>query len=113
MQFNHKETYEHLHRLSGVSIQDLKATFDALGTYMILNFMEDKQSYIPYIGNLKTVYEGEDYISGTKKAKVSFEIEVDDMYIKNVGNAVDNNDTDIEKRILQAIGDELTSIISK
>jgi len=112
MKFNHKETYEKLHLYSGIPIEDIRATFDSMGLYLIMCFLEDRKAFIPYIGNVSIKHEGDSCIDGAKKAIVNFEIEADDDLVRNIGQAFDGDEMDIQKKLNNTIFDSLNSIVN-
>ena len=112
MKFNYKEVYEKIHNISGLSLEDTKLFFESLFIYTMLNYLEKEPTYFPNVGKVKFNYIGEQYSNGTnKKARVDFEFEPDDYLLKNIGQAEDGDETDIEKKFKERIGSVLVDIV--
>ncbi len=98
-----KETIEQVHLLSGRSQDDVKLFFTTLVQLLTLNYLEGKGCAIPYIGQLKVVYEGEVIRSKGKEAKLGVKFDPDASLLRIVGQIADGVETDIEADLSKSI----------
>lgn len=113
MRFNSKEAIEKVHLISEQSLEDTKIFFEALLTYIVLNFAEGQPTVLPGIGELHIQHLHDDITSEGKKAVLQLDFFADDYLTKNIGQIVDKEESEIEKRYKARIKNLLNEILLK
>lgn len=106
---NGKDTIEKIRLISGCNYEASKDFFESLITLIIFNHLEGKETYLPYIGSIKLVYEGDQYIGTGKEAIVSLEYKPDYNIKKIIGQIVDGEETELRKILNKKFKIELES----
>jgi len=92
-----KNTIEQVRRINEYSYEDCKHFFESLVTHIILNYLDEKSTYIPYFGEVFIKYDGEDLVQGGREAKVSLSFIADQNLKKIIGQCIDGEETEIER----------------
>ncbi len=113
IRFSNKEHafIQKIHYLSGLPSEDIKEVWEAIVTQTIFNYMEDKPTSFPLIGefNFKHI---DDFISrGKKEAIIETEFVPCDFLKKIIGQIKDGEETEIEKLFKRKIRNSLEKII--
>lgn len=106
-----KEVVEQLNLLSGLGKESSRNFFESLLSQIIINYLDDEPTYIPFIGTIYIRYKGDRFEGNIKKAILDIDFTPDDMLIKNIGQIQDGDETDIEeifeKRLQNALNERL------
>lgn len=102
-----RETIEKVRLIAGCSPDQCKDFFESLLTYIIQNFLENRDSTIPYLGEIDISYLGDEITSEGKIAKVSIQICPNYNLQKIIGQIADKEETEIHKIFKQKIKNEL------
>ena len=93
-----------LHTFSGLKQEDIRDLFMALAYEMIVDYRNGHTSTIPCLGELKLVYCGDSLrADGLMDAKVEVQLDLSQDMIRAVGQIVDGEESDIEKRQMNKI----------
>lgn len=88
---------------SGLKDYEVKDVFLFWTYEMINNWQEKKESVLPYIGKVDFEYMGDQEVSGGRKATGKITIELCDEFLKMVGQIVDGDKSDFERKIERRI----------
>jgi hypothetical protein len=105
-----RSTIEKIRLISGTTYDQCKEFFESLITHISLNYLEEKETYIPYIGSFKFIYDGDTIDSEGKEAKIKIEFSADPNLKKIIGQIVDGNEMEIDKMLFKKIRYELEDI---
>ena len=105
-----KDCIEKIRLISGTSYDQTKDFFESLITHVTLNYLEDKETYIPYLGSFKFIYKGDDIDSKGREAKIEVEFKADNNLKKIIGQIVDGDEIEIEKVLFKKVRYELEDI---
>ena len=106
-----KDTIEKTRLVAGATYEQTKDFFESLYATLILNYLENKPTYIPYFGKLDFKYIGDEIKQGGKEAILSCTFEADYVVKKTVGQIIDGEETEIENLFLRKIKMELDNKI--
>lgn len=97
-----KEVIQKIHLLSGLPLDECKEFYKYQVTALILDYMENKSSHIPLIGDLKIEHLGDTYRNRKgREAVLSVEFSSDAFLNRAVGNIEDGEETEIHDSILR------------
>jgi hypothetical protein len=106
-----KEILEKIHLISGVKKDDVTSVLESLTILIVLNYLNNEDTYIPFIGNCSLRYKGDKTVDGKLEAVVECEFNIDDFLLRNIGQVEDDGVTDAEKilkrRIYATLGEYL------
>lgn len=105
-----RETLMRVHLISGLPYDVVRDVLEALAVFAFMNHLEGKTTKIPFLGNLETVYKGDEIARRGKRAVVEADFKLDDFFVKNVGKAVDKEETDFESMTKKKIFESLSRI---
>ena len=117
-----KITLEIIRNLSRLNTNDINDFFKALMLITLMNFSENEPTKIPYFGELKIDYQGDENKTEGRVAKLDVKFTPSNQLIRNIGQLVDvknsNCDTkitDVEciKDIMSEISKKLNEIMDK
>lgn len=96
-----KSTIKEIRSLTGLNENQVSAVFKALAYVIgIGNYQNNESITIPYFGNFKLNYDGDEIIDGDRKAKVSGFFSLHETLKKNVGIIEDYRETGDDNLIL-------------
>lgn len=99
-----KEFVEKIHLLSGgLPYNDCRKFLESVLTLILIDFQDNSSTYIPFLGEIDVSYAGEEITRKGKQAKVDIKVEPDEFFLRNVGQSVDGDETDIEKNLKKEI----------
>jgi len=88
-----------LHSFSGIKQEDIRDLFMALAYEIMVDYRNGKPATIPYLGDLYLSYIGDSLRpDGLVDAKVDVKLDLCQDMIRAVGQIVDGEESDIEKR---------------
>ena len=97
-----KQTFEKLFLVSSAAnIEKVKDFMEALLTVVVLNYMEGKPTYIPFLGEIEIEFNGDLITTKGREAQVKVQVTPDDKLKRVVGQIQDNVENDIEKMFIQ------------
>lgn len=86
---NSKEMINLIHLYSGKSIEEVESVFRTLLIGLVMDYLDDSDSYLPYIGNISVEYKGDCVIDGGKEAVLSIKIKPCDLLKSLIGQVED------------------------
>jgi hypothetical protein len=107
-----RDTIEKVRLISGSTSEQSKDFFESFITYIVLNYMEGKETIVPYLGVIKLNYEGDEIVKNGKEAKVSLEFIPNSNIKKIVGQIADGEETEIEQSFFKKIKYQLEEIVN-
>jgi hypothetical protein len=110
-------TIQELHLLSGLSESVIQEVLEYVFIRQMEQLLEGAVISIPFIGKLTISYDGDDYIGGTKVAKLSTELTASGL-LKRVVGEIQDDDSDIlsqlmQRKIKSAVQDILNGDVKK
>lgn len=105
-----KDTIEKIRLISGTSYEQCKDFFESLITYITLNYMEGKETYIPFLGQMKIKYLNDQITSSGKVANLIINIESDYNLQRIIGQIIDGDETEIHNLFSNKVKNELEGI---
>ena len=107
-----RDSIDKIHLFSGESKQMIRTFFESLISIILLDFMEESETNIPFLGTIKLQHTGDKDIGGLKEAEVSVIFTPDPSLLKNVGQITDNEECDVEKMIKMRVHEALRSYLN-
>jgi len=107
-----KSVTKKLQLLSKHSKADIQEMLEALVIQMMFDYLEGKETYIPLIGSFKFQFKGDEIVDGTRRAIVRTEFTIDEFLQRVIGQAEDNEETEVEKIFKEKIRQQLTKYLS-
>lgn len=90
-----------LHVFSGIKQEEIKDIFMSLVYEMILDYRNGHPSVIPNLGEIKFVYTGDSLREdGLVDANIKVEVSLCQDMIRSIGQIVDGEESDIEKKLM-------------
>jgi len=108
-----KEILERIHLISGVKKDDVISVLESLSILIVLNYLNNDDTYIPFIGNCHLEYKGDKVIDGKAEAVVKCIFSVDDFLLRNIGQIEDGISVDAEKILKRKIYSTLGEYLNK
>jgi hypothetical protein len=97
-----KDLIEKMHLISGESKDSIRNFFESLVTLLLVDYLENEKTSIPFFGNVKIKYE---------KGEVCLEFDPEDVLLKNLDQMKNRKEPDIfgifKLRIKRALSDYL------
>lgn len=110
---NEKETLEKVHLISGVRKDDVRLVFEALFSLVVMNYMEEETTLLPFLGDLVVEKKGDEYENDKKKALLDAYLVPGYNLIRNIGQVADGEETDVEelfrKRLRNTLYEQINS----
>lgn len=98
--------------ITGISYEQSKDFFDSLLFYIVLNYLENKPTILPYIGEFKLIHNGDIITTDGRIANISIEYVPDDSVKKIIGQISDKeNIVEIEEFLKSKIKNELEETV--
>lgn len=108
-----KRILKKIQLLSGKSLKDVEIFSRHLFNLMILDYAENSVTTIPHVGTFKINYEGDDIKKQGAVAKINIDFTPDPDFLKNIGQIVDEQESDVEKELFKKIKKQLKTIIEE
>lgn len=107
------EALEKIHLISGVKKDDVLQVFKSLAILLVLDYLNNDKTYVPFFGECRLVHEGDNNKEGKLEAIVNCEFNIDDFIKRNIGQISDNSFFDVKKilksQIISTLGDYLNT----
>lgn len=107
-----KETLEKLHLISGFTIENIREVFESFLTLIVLNYLEGKETDIPFLGKFKLEYKGDRMNKKGKQAIVELNFKASDTLLKNIGQIEDKEQSDVAEMLIKKIRFHLHSYLN-
>lgn len=105
-----KAVLEYIQKLAGVSLQNTKEVFIALTAWIALNYMCNRSSFIPLLGKLDIEYVGDVRKQDGTEAVLNIKIDPTTFFLRTIGQAKDQEKSDIERYAEKFIQSSLKKI---
>ena len=109
-----KETIHRIHSLNNdVTIAEVKAVFEMLITTVVLDYLDEETTYIPYLGELSIEHESDSLIDGMRDANVKISIKPDNFVKTVIGQIADGEIVnDLDAALIKKIISDMENRIS-
>ena len=104
---------QRIHFLSGFSLEDIKEIFEAILTQIVFDYMEEKSTHLPYLGELYIEHIDDIVMGGKKEAVIKITLSPEDIVKKIIGQIADKEETDIEKMFKRKIKNSLEKMLTE
>ena len=84
----------------GKNTHDTKEFFESIGIQCILNYVKGEKIIIPFIGEIKITYDGDEVTEKGRIAKLKTDFTPSPFLIRNIGQIQDKETTDAEKILM-------------
>ena len=108
-----REMLEKVHLLSGQTIETVKEVLEGIVTQMVFDFLEERPTSFPLIGDMKLDYLGDSIEDGARKARVHMTFDPNNFLAKVIGQLVDGEENEIEKLYKRKIRISLEGLASE
>ncbi len=93
--------------ISGETLDAVRNVFESLITQIAFNYMNKSSTVIPFIGEFKISYLGDEITKEGKRARLEVEVIPDPALQKVIGQIEDKEEIEIEKTMKQKISENL------
>lgn len=107
-----RDTIENVKLISGVTNEQCRDFFESLVSYIVLNYLQEKPTHLPFLGDITISHDADEITSEGKLAKLSIQITPDFNLQKIIGQIADDEETEIEKIFRDKTKSELDAEIS-
>ena len=107
-----KDTIEKLHLLTGESKETVRRFFESFAFLVTTNFLDDEWTNIPFFGDVKLHHVGDENVRGGKRVQLELDFEAEENLLKNIGQVVDGDTSEIEQVFMNRIHSALNSYMS-
>lgn len=87
----------------GKTTAETKEFFESVGIAAVLSYIKKEKICIPYLGELRITYDGDEISSQGRKAVIKAEFTPSDFIVRNVGQIEDETKTDAEEILLRRL----------
>ena len=108
-----KNTLKKLQLMTGQSLSDTKRFLKYFFSILILDFLENQSTHIPYFGEIKINYIKDIIRKEGKEAEINIDFIADKQLLKSIGQIIDNEESDLEKFLFKEIQENLTESVKK
>lgn len=95
-----RDTIRVVQLLFGKSSSETKEFFESVGVFATLQYSENKEIIIPFLGTIKIQFNGDKVTAKGKEAQTTVVFEPSPFLIRNVGQIEDGAETDAEKILI-------------
>jgi len=92
-----------------VTMEQTISILESILVWSILSYLDGEPFHVPYMGNLRIDYKGEEIIDGEKEAILNISIQPTSLLKRIVGQIEDNKNTDIDSAFIEKILYEIES----
>lgn len=110
---NSKRTIRQISLITGQTFDITREFFESLFTIILLDYLEEKPTNIPFFGKVKIEYKGDKMKKGGKQAVVEFDFKPSNYLLRNIGQIEDKTSCDIEKLFKKKIRFNLEKLIKE
>lgn len=108
-----KSLIQEISTISGYSELQVREILEFTFIRQIEQYIEKGVIDIPFIGKCKITYEGDEFVSGAKRAKIQTETTPSDFLVRVIGEAEDGESVVIENLLQSKIKGALQSALNK
>jgi len=108
-----KNTLKKLQLMTGGSLKETKIFLKYFFIIIIMDFLEDKSTQVPYFGEIKINHINDVIKKEGKEAVIDLIFKADPQLLRSIGQIVDNEESDIEKFLYDNIEEELNKMIGE
>ena len=92
-----RDTLIRVHLISGIPYDVVKEVMESFAIDTFMNYVEGQETKIPYIGTMDISYKGDKIQRKGKQAVVEAKLDLDDFFVRNIGEDADKEKTEFEK----------------
>jgi hypothetical protein len=86
--------------LFGKTFSEVRELFESIGVQAVLNYTKGEKIVIPFIGEIKISYDGEEMTEKGRVAKLKTNFTPSPFLVRNAGQVQDEESTDAEKILM-------------
>ena len=107
-----KDSVDKLHLLSGEKKKTVRNFLESLTTLIILNYLENTSTNIPFFGTFKIKQIGNHIDNDGKEAVIDIEFKPEESFLRSIGQIEDGEECDIVKLCKTRIRNAVSNYIS-
>jgi hypothetical protein len=108
-----KGILEEIATLSGHSFATVRDILESAFLRQLEYVMNGEPVAVPYLGTIKVIYKGDNYVSGTRVADVECHFETSELFKRLVGDIQDGESDLISQLLQKKIKSALQEILDK
>lgn len=103
---NEKEVIHKVHNMpESVTFEQTRQVFSNFLLVLLLDFLSEDSTYLPYVGDIDIQYLEDEIINGEAEAKLNIEIKPTEFFKKIIGQLVDDDSSCISDSLINDIED--------